>query len=357
MDLQLTHWVLHQVKLYGIFLCTAVGMRVAQQYWRTPSYIYSKAVLTVGCSLLIGFSFFKGDNTLQGLQNQMFGVFIFLFVVIQLIYQIMPSFVVQRTLYEARERQSKTYAWQTFVLSNLVIEMVWNAVSSPRIHFSHNVLIFFQIMAIFCFLVWFYPVGLYRNMEPTDSVDIRSFHTLLLVLVTFLFASSLAHLLIAGAPSEEVAGAFATLLSIMLYAFCGILAGPSSLPGFWIFMYRVNPFTYLVSSFMSTTLGQAPAHCADAEFQHFAPANGTCLEYMQQYMSMAGGYLRDEQAIDQCSYCQIDSTNQFLQRINANWDTRWRDFGLLWVYVAFNVAGAMFLYWLCRVPKGKKAKS
>ncbi|KAJ4408698.1 Multidrug resistance protein [Didymella pomorum] len=318
---------------------TAVGMRVAQQYWRTPSYIYSKAILTVGCSLLIGFSFFMGDNTQQGLQNQMFGVFIFLFVVIQLIYQIMPLFVVQRTLYEARERQSKTYAWQTFVLSNIIIEMAWNA-----------------IMAIFCFLVWFYPVGLYRNMEPTNSVHIRSFHTLLLVLVTFLFASSLAHMLIAGSPSEEVAGAFATLLSIMLYAFCGILAGPNALPRFWIFMYRVNPFTYLVSSFMSTTLGQAPAYCAETEFQHFEPANGTCLEYMKQYMSMAGGYLRDEQATDQCSYCQIDNTDQFLRRINANWDTRWRDFGLLWVYVAFNVAGATFLYWLCRVPKGKKAR-
>lgn len=70
---------------------STVGKRVAQQYWRTPSYIYSKAILTVGCSLLIGFSFFDSDNTQQGLQNQMFGVFMFLFVVIQLIYQIMVS--------------------------------------------------------------------------------------------------------------------------------------------------------------------------------------------------------------------------------------------------------------------------
>lgn len=211
-------------------------------------------------------------------------------------------------------------------------------------------------MGVFCFLVWFYPAGFYRNMEPTDSVNIRSFHTLLLVVVTFLFASALAHLLIAGSPNEDVAGAFATLLSIMLYAFCGILSGPSTLPGFWIFMYRVNPLTYLVSSFMSTTLGQASAYCAENEFQIFAPANGTCLEYMQQYMSVAGGYLRDGQATDQCQYCRIDSTDQFLAGINANWDTRWRDFGLLWVYVVFNVAGAVFLYWLCRVPKGKKAK-
>jgi ATP-binding cassette subfamily G (WHITE) protein 2 (PDR) len=106
-----------------------VADRCAQQYWRTPSYIYSKAALTVGCSLIIGFSFFNGVNTQQGLQNQMFGVFIFLFVVIQLIFQIIPMFVVQRTLYEARERQSKTYAWQAFVLSNIAIEMFWNSVS------------------------------------------------------------------------------------------------------------------------------------------------------------------------------------------------------------------------------------
>jgi ATP-binding cassette subfamily G (WHITE) protein 2 (PDR) len=107
----------------------AVALRCAQQYWRTPSYIYSKAVLTVGSSLLIGFSFFKGENSMQGLQNQMFGVFVFLFVVIQLMYQIMPLFVTQRTMYEARERQSKTYAWQAFVLSNIAIEMAWNVVS------------------------------------------------------------------------------------------------------------------------------------------------------------------------------------------------------------------------------------
>jgi hypothetical protein len=60
---------------------SVVALRCAQQYWRTPSYIYSKTILTVGCSLLIGFSFFNSENTMQGLQNQMFGVFIFLFVV------------------------------------------------------------------------------------------------------------------------------------------------------------------------------------------------------------------------------------------------------------------------------------
>ena len=86
------------------------------------------------------------ENSAQGLQNQvgilaplgtdrssnfqqMFAIFVFLFVVFQLVYQIMPNFVVQRTLYEARERQSKTYMWQAFLFSNIVIEMFWNIVS------------------------------------------------------------------------------------------------------------------------------------------------------------------------------------------------------------------------------------
>lgn len=69
-----------------------VTLRVAQQYWRTPSYIYSKAVLTIVNSFLIGFSFFNSNNTSQGLQNQQFGVFIFLFIIIQLILQIFPMF-------------------------------------------------------------------------------------------------------------------------------------------------------------------------------------------------------------------------------------------------------------------------
>ena len=68
-------------------------------------------------------------------------------------------------------------------------------------------------MAIFCFLVWFYPVGFYRNAEPTDSVNIRSFGLLLIIVATFLFASSFAHMLIAGAPNEEVAGGRITTYS------------------------------------------------------------------------------------------------------------------------------------------------
>ena len=59
----------------------------------------------------------------------MFGVFVVLIVLMQLIFQTLPSFVTQRTLFEARERQSKTYAWQAFLLSNICVELAWHMVS------------------------------------------------------------------------------------------------------------------------------------------------------------------------------------------------------------------------------------
>jgi ATP-binding cassette subfamily G (WHITE) protein 2 (PDR) len=86
------------------------------------------------------------ENTQQGLRNQLFGVFVFLFVIVQLVLQIIPSFVTQRTLYESRERQSKTYAWQAFILSNITVELFWNTVS--RGHFLANFFLHCSLLLI-----------------------------------------------------------------------------------------------------------------------------------------------------------------------------------------------------------------
>ncbi|KAF3168493.1 hypothetical protein TWF225_011796 [Orbilia oligospora] len=314
--------------------------RVFEQYWRTPSYIYSKMLLAVGCSMLIGFSFFMSENTMQGLNNQMFGVFAFIFVIITVIMQIIPVFVTQRTLYEARERQSRTYSWQAFILSNLIVEFAWNSA-----------------IGILCFLVWYYPMGLYRNAEYTDAVHARGTLVVLLIWVIFMFASSFAIMMISGIENPEVASANSNALSIMMYAFCGILAGPKTLPRFWIFMYRVNPLTYFTSSFMATTLANAPVHCSENEYQEFkAPDGLTCGEYLEPYLSEAGGYILDPLAsgLESCRYCQMDGTNAFLVGINSDFSERWRNFGIVWVYVIFNTAIAILFYWLFRVPKGKK---
>lgn len=39
-----------------------------------------------------------------------------------------------------------------------------------------------------------------------------------------------------------------------------------------------------------------------------------------------------------------------------SYSNRWRDFGILFAYIIFNIFMAVFLYWLVRVPKHKKEK-
>lgn len=59
----------------------------------------------------------------------MFGIFFLLMILQQINTQMYPEFCTQRTLYEARERPSKTYSWQAFMLANIVVEATWNSVS------------------------------------------------------------------------------------------------------------------------------------------------------------------------------------------------------------------------------------
>ena len=326
-------------------------MRVFEQYWRTPVYIYSKFALCSLTALFIGFIFYDAPNSIMGLQNQMFAIFNILTIFGQIVQQSMPQFVIQRDLYEARERPSKVYSWKVFMLSQIIVEIPWNA-----------------LMGAVMFFCWYYPVGLYRNAYDTDAVTERGALMFLFLLMFMLFTGTFSTFIIAGFETAEGGAQIANVLFMMCLVFCGVLAGPDSMPGFWIFMYRISPFTYMVSGMLSTAVANTDVICADNEFLPIQPPdNQTCAEYLKLYMQGgdgmpgAGGYLQDPDATSDCMLCPIDSTNAFLAGVGSDYNDRWRNFGLLWVYILFNIGAALFLYWLARMPKqgglfGKKKK-
>lgn len=122
-------------------------------------------------------------------------------------------------------------------------------------------------------------------------------------------------------------------------------------------MYRVNPFTYVVDGLLSTTLAQTTIRCAENEYLTFdPPSNKTCGEYMAPFISQAGGYLlnNDTMSGEACQYCKMRYTDDFLAGINVTFAYRWRNFGFMWAFIAFNIAAAVLIYWAVRVPKGKK---
>ena len=317
-----------------------VQVRVFQQIWRSPTYIYSKTFLCVSTSLYVGFSLYNTPNTLQGLQNQMFSVFMLFFLFGQLIQQIMPHFVAQRALYEARERPSKAYSWKAFMISNIVVELPWNT-----------------LMSVLLFVCWYYPIGLYRNTEATDSTTLRGAQMWLFVWAFLMFASTFAHFMIAAFESAENAGNTGNLLFTLCLLFCGILATPEQLPDFWIFMYRISPFTYLVGGMLAIGVADSTVTCAANEYLRFDPLNGTCGEYMAAYQSFAGGYVEVPDATSDCAYCPMGDTNVFLKTVHAEYSDVWRNFGLMWVFIMFNIFAACGLYWWVRVPKRQKVET
>jgi ABC-type multidrug transport system permease subunit len=125
-------------------------------------------------------------------------------------------------------------------------------------------------------------------------------------------------------------------------------------------MYRVNPMTYLVSSFLSTSLGDAPMRCADNEVLSFsAPAGKACADYMKNYISANSGYLLSSgsQMNDDCKFCAMGNSNDFLSSLGISFSNRWRDFGILCVYIVVNTVGAIVFYKLFRVPRSKTVKN
>ncbi|KAL9949874.1 ZEB2-regulated ABC transporter 1 [Verticillium nonalfalfae] len=318
-----------------------VTRRVFEQYWRTPSYIYSKFILCCSVALFIGLVFLNAPLSMQGLQNQMFAIFNILTIFGQLVQQQMPHFVTQRSLYEVRERPSKTYSWKVFMLSQIIVEIPWNS-----------------LMSVFMFICVYYPVGLYKNAEAAGQTTERGGLMWLLFWQFLIFTCTFAHACIAITDTAEAGGNLANVLFMMCLIFCGVLASPDAMPRFWIFMYRVSPFSYLVSAMLSTGLANTRVTCSDVELVSFdPPSNQTCGAYLSDYISSAGGYLTDPSAQSNCNYCPIADTNVFLDAVSASYDNRWRDFGIGMVYIAFNIAASLALYWLVRMPKGKKKAS
>ena len=89
----------------------------------------------------------------------------------------MPMFVVQRTLYEARERPSKMYSWLAFVTSAILVEIPYQV-----------------LCGILVFVCFYYPVFGIQSAERQGLM-------LLFCIQNFVFSSTFAHLLVSTLPS------------------------------------------------------------------------------------------------------------------------------------------------------------
>ncbi|KAL6452013.1 CDR3 Opaque-specific ABC transporter CDR3 [Candida maltosa Xu316] len=321
---------------------TLVLHRLFQQYWRTPTYIYSKFAMAILCSLFNGFTFFKSRNSMQGLQNQLLSIFMLFVVMTTLAQQYVPLFVTQRDLYEARERPAKTFSWLAFVAAQITAEIPYQFVAAA--------------ISFFC---WYYPVGMYQNAVYSNAVASRGALMWLVMTLMFIYSSTLAQLCIScNQLADNAANGISFLLTIAM-TFCGVIATKDFMPRFWIFLYRCNPFTYLTAAMMSIGVGDSFVRCSPQEYLTLAteqPGIQKCKDYMGAYMSIAGGYLLNPEDTENCKFCVMNKTNQYLDTLSISIHNVGRDIGVFICFIVFNMVGTVFLYWLFRVPKGNREK-
>ncbi|KAL0960159.1 hypothetical protein HGRIS_011794 [Hohenbuehelia grisea] len=302
--------------------------RDLRSHWRDPTYLMAKLVLNITAGLFIGFTFFKSKDSQQGTQNKLFAIFMGTILAAPLSNQLQVPFIKMRDIYEIRERPTRMYSWSALVASQILAELPWNIFASSLY-----------------FLCWFWTVGFQND---------RAGYTYLMYGVIFpLYYTTFAQATASLVPTPELAAiAFSFLFSFVI-TFNGVMQ-PFRLLGWWQWMYRLSPFTYLIEGLLGQAIGQQSITCSPLEFVSVNPPSGqTCGQFFESYISNFGGYLQNSDATTACEFCSVSSTDVLMEaNFNVFYSHRWRNVGLLLAYVVFNVAAIFSFTYLFRVREG-----
>jgi ABC-type multidrug transport system permease subunit len=218
--------------------------------------------------------------------------------------------------------------------------------------------IFWQTIAsVLVFIVWYYPTGLWKNIDPTLSGGERAGIMFLFIWLFLLFTSTLSQALAIAMDDAQTVINIAQALWSLAVIFCGILVAPGNLPVFWKFMYRLSPATYLINGMVIAGIANTNITCSSTELLKISLPEGllgNCSTYMRPFLKTVGGYVVDEAAVDGCTYCPLRNANEYLMIRELDVDDRWKYVGLFSVYIVFNIIATFGLYKLARTSKSAK---
>jgi ATP-binding cassette subfamily G (WHITE) protein 2 (SNQ2) len=91
-------------------------------------------------------------------------------------------------------------------------------------------------------------------------------------------------------------------------------------------------------------IGHEQVQCSAVELVTITPPSGlTCGQYMDRFISTAGGYLTNPDAASSCQFCGIRTTDQLLGRVfDISYDHHWRNVGIMIAFFFFNVSRPPF---------------
>ena len=102
-------------------------------------------------------------------------------------------------------------------------------------------------------------------------------------------------------------------------------------------------------------VAKKPIDCSDIEFLTLRNQEyTTCGDYLRDFVRLLGGRVDNPLSKIECKYCSYANTDALLDRFNIKYRDKWVDFGVQFVFIAFNIAATFAVYWLARVTRKQK---
>ncbi|CAH0051763.1 unnamed protein product [Clonostachys solani] len=294
--------------------------------WRSGPYNFSKLFKAIFCELFIAFTYFKAGPDLQGIQNYMLALLIIVWIIPASAADIQNIWFGKWAIFEARERNG-IYNYKALLAALTIVEIPWQIICYTAV-----------------FLCTYWTVG-FPNVTNTAG------YVYFMYLVLSLFATSFCHLMAAIFPNPTISGYANSLFWVALTVFSGTLVPHRAMNSFyrpWIFW--VDPLRYFLGGTVSNVLDGVKVECNQNDLTFFdPPANQTCFEYAESFLSTSTGYLINHDAVDSCGFCKYTKGQHYTDTMDYFSHDRWRDWAVLLGFSFFNVAGIWFFTWLYRV--------
>jgi len=115
-----------------------------------------------------------------------------------------------------------------------------------------------------------------------------------------------------------------------------ILLGP------WLVKVRsssISESSLVFDHYCLSAIGLEQIECSGTELVTLQPPSGqSCGSFMAQYISTNGGYLTNPDVTSDCQFCAYRTTDEWMgPNFNIYYKNHWRDFGIFWAYIVFNV--------------------
>ncbi|KAJ6115454.1 hypothetical protein N7486_001232 [Penicillium sp. IBT 16267x] len=315
--------------------CKLVTHRMNVALYRNTDYLNNKFMLHITSALFNGFTFWMIGDTISALQERLFTIFNFIFVAPGVIAQLQPLFIDRRSIYEARESKSKMYSWKAFVTGLIISEMPYLC-----------------ICGVLYFVCWYYTVGFPHNSNRAGA-------TFFVMLMYEFLYTGLGQMIASYAPNAVFAALANPLVLGTLVTFCGVVVPYSEIQTFWRYwMYYLNPFTYMIGSLLSFNMWDVPVTCSKKELAVFNPPNGTCGEYLYDYLQGegSGANLLNPEATSMCEVCEFKTGSDYLATLNIyDYYYGWRNAAIVVIFV-FSSYSLVYVMMKLRTKTSKKAE-